>query len=217
MVFGKIAELARTVAEFNPFGKDRNPIDTVDELFRFATTRASFSAQKQLLGYLKTRMGTSYVKVFEDEPFMESVNIAKLEIFAECLSDSTVYVLAKATEGKPLTVTQYAAAATDCFDAGLAANARVIGDNPRADAWRKALADRLPGVNWANAAASGDVFTHGPKALVRWAPIADELKKRDVEIVTNAMKFGWIAIRADFEKRLDAEKARAALEDRYPA
>ena len=41
----------------------------------------------------KTRMGTKYVLMFEDEIFLESINKAKWNIYSECLQDLTLYCL----------------------------------------------------------------------------------------------------------------------------
>jgi hypothetical protein len=49
-----------------------------------------------------------------------------------------------------------------------------------------------------------DIFSESPAALVRWAPIAPELKQFDQEIVENSIKFKWRDVRRDLGKRLDA-------------
>ena len=57
--------------------------------------------------------------------------------------------------------------------------------------------------DWQHAARQPDNFTRSPQALVRWAPIADKLKKFDSEIVENSVKYAWRDIREQFNKRLD--------------
>jgi len=55
-------------------------------------------------------------------------------------------------------------------------------------------------------------FTESPRALVHWAPIADELKARDSEIVRNSVRFRWHEVRRDLRRRLRAPAILAAAE-----
>ena len=43
-------------------------------------------------------------------------------------------------------------------------------------------------------------FSNSCNALFYWAPIADELKELDKEIVINSIKNKWMLVVADFEK-----------------
>ena len=43
-------------------------------------------------------------------------------------------------------------------------------------------------------------FSNSCYALFHWAPIADELKELDKEIVINSIKNKWMLVVADFEK-----------------
>ena len=54
-------------------------------------------------------------------------------------------------------------------------------------------------------------FTESPDALVKWAPIADELKQLDEEIVRNSVRFRWQEVRRDLRARLDAQALVASL------
>lgn len=188
------------------------PIDTIAEMQRFARTRSAFVAQKKLYGYLKTRMGTRFPSMFEDDKFVQSINVAKMHVFAACLSDLTVHTVAKATAGSGIDNERRAAVAFECFRTGLA---EIEGDwhEPQAaDAWIETFGKRLEDVAWENLAAGGDAFTTSPKALVRWAPIADELKKYDAEIVRNSVRYAWNEVIRDFRLRYDAAALQAEIE-----
>ncbi len=63
---------------------------------------------------------------------------------------------------------------------------------------------RLADADWRRGALTPENFTESPRALLRWAPIADNLKKFDAEIVENSIKFAWRDIREQFRKRIDA-------------
>ena len=189
--------------------RDNDPIDSVAELQRFVMTRAAFVAQHKLYGYVKTRMGTRYPAMFEDDRFIQSLNIAKMHVFAACLSDLTIHAVAKATSGVDAGTRSSLAASV--FENGVAEYEGQAAGEGDAAAWKGAFAERLKNVNWENVAAGADAFTTSPKALVRWAPIAEELKKYDVEIVRNSVRFAWHEVIRTLRKRLDAAAIQAEL------
>ncbi|MBO6725522.1 MAG: hypothetical protein JJ911_07670 [Rhizobiaceae bacterium] len=189
--------------------RDKSPIDSVAELRRFVTSRAAFVAQHKLYGYVKTRMGTRYPAMFEDDLFIQSLNTAKMHVFAACLSDLTIHAVAKATSG--LEPDRRNRLATDIYVEGIAEyEAQAAGEGDAAK-WKAAFAERLAKLNWENVSAGGDAFTASPDALVRWAPIAEELKRFDVEIVRNSVRFAWNEVIRTLRKRLDAEAIQLEL------
>ncbi len=189
--------------------RDTAPIDSVEALYGFVSTRAAFVAQKKLYGYLKARMGTRYPSMFEDEAFVASVNIAKMHVFAAALSDLAVHAVARVGAGSALDDAGRHGLAQRCFRAGLADNAAEMRDEATLAAWLTAFDARLEGVQWANLVAGGDAFSESPRALLHWAPIADRLKRYDAEIVENSIRFAWIEIRRDLARRLDARAVAA--------
>ncbi len=184
-------------------GRGSGPVDSVAALENFIATRSSYVAQKTLYGYVKTRMGTRYPAMFEDANIIASLNIAKFNVFAACLSDMTIYAVAAALDGCPCGNDARAALARRCYAAGMRANA---GDAPPEFSSQECIAAfdrRLAETEW-HRAGTADNFTASPRALVKWAPIADSLKKYDTEIIENSVKFGWRDIREQFRKRLGA-------------
>ena len=71
------------------------PFETVEDLGEFCQTRASFIAQTTLFGYLKTRMGTKFRVLFEDEVFSAAIQDAAARLFSTCLADITLYTVAR--------------------------------------------------------------------------------------------------------------------------
>jgi hypothetical protein len=184
--------------------RDAAPINSVAELQRFVASRSAFVAQHKLYGYIKTRMGTRYPSMFEDDVFIQSVNIAKLHVFAACVSDMTVYAVARAAAGSPLAPEQRSALARHCRHAAIGDHAGEAPEGAEAR-WREAFEARLREIHWENMAAGGDAFTASPGALLRWAPIADELKRYDGEIVRNSVIFAWPEHMRELRGRLVAE------------
>lgn len=199
--------------------RESEPIDSLSALSRFVSTRASFIAQKTLYGYLKARMGTRYPSMFEDDVFVQSINVAKMQVFAACLSDLAIFAVRRALHDAAVASGTGEALrrglALHCYRQGLADNA-AQAEEVESFSPAEALAAferRLAFFDWHDGVAGPDIFAESPAALVRWAPIAPELKKYDEEIVRNSVRFAWREVRSQFEKRLDgaaiaAESAR---------
>jgi hypothetical protein len=49
-----------------------------------------------------------------------------------------------------------------------------------------------------------------PPALVKWAPIIDELKRLDEAIVRNSVRFRWQEVRRDLRRDLDPAAVMAS-------
>ncbi|MFC3725420.1 hypothetical protein [Neoaquamicrobium sediminum] len=187
--------------------RDRAPIATVARVDHFARSRAALITQKKLYGYLKERIGTRYPKMFDDELFAQSINVAKMHVFAASLSDMTIYAVAQVSADGRLEGVDRREWALACYRAGLADNADQMTDAHDAESWVGAFIQRIEATLWENVAVGGRAFTESPKALIKWAPIADELKMRDREIVENSIRFAWNEVIRDFRARLDADAA----------
>ena len=87
----KIGKYSEYILKGFSFLRKKSPIENKATLKEFLLTRAAFISQKTLYGYIKTRAGTKYVTIFNDDRFNNSVNIAKWNIYILCLSDLTLY------------------------------------------------------------------------------------------------------------------------------
>ena len=67
------------------------PVHNAEALRRFLQTRASHIAQMTLYGYLRTRAGTRFPELFENDAFVVSMNIAKWHVWLACVSDLAVH------------------------------------------------------------------------------------------------------------------------------
>ena len=190
--------------------RDNDPISTVSALNYFVATRASFVSQKSLYGYLKTRMGTRYPSMFEDDVFVESINIAKAHVFAGCLSDLTIYATAHAFDADSDDATRKSVALR-CYSEALAENADQLPSQFSENDSTVEFSARLDGTAWTGAALDRENFTESRRTLFEWAPIAPELKKNDLEIVRNSINFAFHEVRQDYAKRLVAAAVRADL------
>ena len=184
--------------------RDAYPLDTVAALGEFVATRSAFVAQKTLYGYLKTRMGTRYPSMFENDVFVRSIDIAKMHIFAACLSDLTVFAVAHALRDAPPGLAERRALALRFYGDGMSENAAGAPEEFSATDAIEAFSQRTAETDWQGAALDRDIFMLSQPALYRWAPIAPELKSQDADIVENSINFTWSEIRQIFLRRLDA-------------
>ncbi len=217
--FSNLVDTWKAVVNALTFRRDNSPIDSAAAVETFVATRAAFVAQKTLYGYLKTRIGTRYPRVFDDEPFVRSINIAKFQVFAACLADLSIYAAAMVFKDEALADDFRKTLARRCFQRGLDDN---LGEAPpefQAEASFQVFIERLDRTDWAKDALDRENFKSSAEALLTWAPIADHLKEEDAEIVRNSIKFAWRDIREQFQTRLAADAVIADRPDdlRLPA
>ncbi len=67
-------------------------INSKKDLKNFIQERSAHVTQTTLYGYIKTRVGSRYAMMFEDEVFLKSINLAKWNIYMAALIDCTFYV-----------------------------------------------------------------------------------------------------------------------------
>ena len=188
------------------------PITDSQGIAAFIQMRSSHVAQISLYGYLRTRSGALYPKLFDDDGFMVSVNIAKWQMWIACLSDLSLYVggliLARTEAPHAGVGALIEAAAADVLDE--VGHPEDAGDQFVAS--RDRLLERIRSTDWGEISDDESAFTESPDALVEWAPVIDELKELDSEVVRNSVRFRWQDVRRDLRRDLDAEAVLADYE-----
>ncbi|MEM7072717.1 MAG: hypothetical protein AAF418_04020 [Pseudomonadota bacterium] len=197
---------------------DRSPLASMDQLQDFLHSRASYIAQTSLYGYLKTRMGTRYRVMFEDEVFSGAIRLAAARIFASCLSDLTIFVMGLLGKESGLSHPQLMQLAARLFHQALAAaleDFEPVGHHTK-DALineaEAALQNRLvqASAEWHKLAKGHESihpeawFTGSEHDLVRYAPVIDAFKQADREIIMGSIRYRWRDVRMQLYKRLDA-------------
>ena len=169
-------------------------IKSKKDLENFIKERAAHVTQTTLYGYLKTRIGTRYVAMLEDEKFTESINIAKWNIYVVAISDLTFYVFSYLIDKKNLKQNDAEEIFLNIINSesknGLS---QTIYDNSKNEFISKAK-----NVNW-NQYYLNNPFKESGLALYKWSPIADELKVLDKEIVLNSIKLKWNLVENEFK------------------
>ncbi len=182
---------------------DRSKLETVDSLIEFIHTRASYIAQTSLHGYLKARMGTSFRVWFEDEAFSASIRIASVKVFLSCLSDLTVYSVATASRQTVVGDAVLQALAGHAFRKAAMAGLAGQPEREHLDATIDAFDRRARVENWREAAEGRAAFSGSETDLVRFAPVIDEYRELDQEIVANSIRFRWRDVREQIRRRMD--------------
>ncbi len=125
-----------------------------------------------------------------------------MKVFLSCLSDLTVHTVAVVADSAPMQHLEAEVMARECFDLGMREGLADIepGKIP-ADA-RERFEQRLRETDWAAAAAGGAAFSLSPVDLARHAPVIDDFKVRDRNIVATSIGNNWREVRAAFGNRV---------------
>ena len=168
-------------------------IESSDQLKSFIQERSAYVTQTTLYGYLKTRMGTRFLSMFEDKVYSNSINIAKWNIYVIALADCTLYVYSYLVNKKGLKEINAEKVFLEILE-----NEKSNGlDQKLYNGAKLDFEQRLREVNWNNYY-SENPFIKSGQALYKWSPIADELKILDKEIVLNSIMLKWNLVKNEF-------------------
>tara|TARA_X000000368_G_C22835662_1_gene625351 strand:- start:126 stop:749 length:624 start_codon:yes stop_codon:yes gene_type:complete len=176
----------------------KKKISNVDELEEFIQTKSAWVTQVTLYGYLKTRMGTRYVLHFENDKFMESVNMAKWNMYAVALQDLTFFTFSNLKANFNY---QGMKNAEEIFFKIL--DDEISNKMPLdvIEEAKRSFNERLESINW-DTYHNDLPFNPSALSLFKWAPIADELKKLDRKIVLNSVILKWDVVKKEFKERV---------------
>ncbi|MCL4801442.1 MAG: hypothetical protein KJ025_17760 [Burkholderiales bacterium] len=204
-MIGTAAEWLRTVRDH--FGRERvrgARIADPAALQEFIASRASYVAQTSLYGYLRTRAGQRSTELFSNDAFVVSINIAKWNLWLACVGDLAIYaggLLARRAAGR--------ADVAPLMESILERLLAATGVPPEAGPEFAELADRVrarvAACDWRTVEDGEGPFVESPAALVRFAPIVDQLKALDEGIVRNSVRFRWQEVRRDLRRGLETD------------
>ena len=171
----------------------KKKIKNLDHLEEFIQTKSAWVTQVTLYNYLKTRMGTRYVLHFENDIFMGSVNLAKWNIYSVSLQDLTFFTFSYLNVNFNF---QEISKAKEIFNKIL--DDEISNKMPLdiIETARKNFDERLEKINW-NEYYQDLPFNPSALSLYKWAPIAEELKTLDRQIVLNSMILKWDIIKKE--------------------
>ena len=174
-------------------------IKNFDDLKNFINNKSAFVSQFTLYGYLRTRMGgINFYKSLNDLPFNTSVNIARWNIFLVAVQDLLLftfsYIYNKQDRSVITNVNEFFKKILEeqqPFGLSVELKNKSIQE----------FEERIKKVNW-HMCYKTKPFEKSCEALFTWAPIADQLKDLDKEIVINSMDVQWQNVMIDFVKLL---------------
>ena len=169
-------------------------INSKEDLRNFIQERSAHVTQTTLYGYIKTRIGSRYAMMFEDDVFLKSINLAKWNIYMAALADCTFYVFSYLIDKKNLKQND----SSEVFIQ--------ILEHERSNGLEDKLFEdtklefnlRLKEIDWKNYH-QDHPFKNSGLSLLKWSPIAENLKVFDKEIVLNSIKLKWNLVENEFQ------------------
>ena len=176
----------------------KKKISNLDQLEEFIQSKAAWVSQVTLYSYLKTRMGTRYVLHFENDKFMDSVNLAKWNIYSTSLQDLTFFIFSYLRDNLNYQDTDKAKELFLKILDDEISNKMPLDIIQEA---KKNFEERLGNINWDNYYLDRP-FNPSALSLFKWAPISDELKALDRSIVLNSVILKWDTVKKEFKERI---------------
>jgi hypothetical protein len=169
-------------------------IDSKEDLRNFIQERSAHVTQTTLYGYIKTRIGSRYAMMFEDEVFLKSINLAKWNIYMAALIDCTFYVFSYLIDKKNLKQND----ALEIF-IEIIENEKKNGlETKLFENTKIEFNQRLKEIKWKEYY-KDNPFKNSGMSLFKWSPIAENLKVFDKEIVLNSIKLKWNLVENEFK------------------
>jgi len=169
-------------------------ISSKEDLRNFIQERSAHVTQTTLYGYIKTRIGSRYAMMFEDEVFLKSINLAKWNIYMAALTDCTFYVFSYLIDKKNLKQND----ALEIF-IEIIENEKKNGlENELFENTKLEFNQSLKKIDWKKYH-QDNPFKNSGISLLKWSPIAENLKVFDKEIVLNSIKLKWNLVENDFK------------------
>jgi len=202
----RFTQLWQALREHFSAGRQHRSTRIVDlaGLQHFLETRASHVTQTALYGYLRTRAGARYPELFADDEFVRSIDIAKWYIWLACLSDLSIYAGGLVAHRAGAGQAEVSRLMVTAVDAILARTGVPKGAGGEFASIAQRVRARVEQCDWASVTDDETAFIESPTALIDRAPIIEDLKRLDEEIVRNSMRFRWHEVRRDLRRDLDA-------------
>ena len=173
--------------------KFRN-INSKEDLRNFIQERSAHVTQTTLYGYIKTRIGSRYAMMFEDDVFLKSINLAKWNIYMAALTDCTFYVFSYLIDKKNLKQNDSLEIFIQILE-----NERNNGlEDKLFEDTKLEFSQRSKEIDW-KIYHQEHPFKNSGLSLFKWSPIAENLKVFDKEIVLNSIKLKWNLVENDFK------------------
>jgi len=193
----------------------RPALNSLPSVVEFTAKQSAYVSQVTLFGYIKTRAGTSWPKLFENDTYLISLRTARSHFFAACVSDLSLFFAARMFLEGQLSARQAEELAVEIAQQVLITPDIDGHEDIDPDAFRDIVnrtRQRALAMKWEEAATTALAFHSSAEAFMRWAPVTDEFKASDEEIMRNSLHLRWIGIRRDIKETLQIEPIKADLQ-----
>ena len=180
-------------------------LNNYTHLVEYIEKQSSFVSQVTLYEYVKTRAGTQWPKLFENDEYLTSLKIARWHIFSACVADLSLFAAAQF----------YASGDADTKSCAKLAHKIIttILNNIEQEDIETAVFQmmiknsqkRCKDSDYAEIATGDAAFQTSAQALLDWAPIIDDFKRNDALIIRNSIHLRWIGVRRDLTKGLQTK------------
>ena len=179
--------------------KPKKPLKELKELVEFIHRNASFVSQVTLLTYIKARAGTQYPKLFENPEYLKSIEIARSHLYASCVADLAFYIINEhcLNEIQKTAIHVILSNLVDQVFSFANCDENII---KQSDEMKKQCEKNLKTLR--SEAIDHKLFKMSSDTFFRWAPMAEEFKKDDEEIMRNSIYFRWIEVRRELRERI---------------
>ena len=179
--------------------RPKQPLTKQSELIEFMHRNASFVSQVTLLTYIKARAGTQYPKLFENSEYLKSIEIARSHLYASCVADLAFYVINEhcLNDIQKKAIHAILSNLVDVVFSFAKCDETII---KRSDEMKKKCETNLKALR--SEAIDHKLFKMSSDTFFRWAPMAEEFKKDDEEIMRNSIHFRWIEVRRELRERI---------------
>ena len=179
--------------------RPKKPLTKQSELIEFIHRNASFVSQVTLFTYIKARAGTQYPKLFENTEYLKSIEIARSHLYASCVADLAFYVINEhcLDNIKSKTIPFILSNLVDEVLFFAESDENIIKEF---DEMKKQCEEQLKVLK--SDAIDHKLFKMSSDTFFMWAPMAEEFKVEDEEIMRNSIHFRWIEIRREVRERL---------------
>lgn len=185
-------------------------ITTGEDLAGFLAAQAAFLSQKTTVEFCRARAGMLWSKLFLERAFVEAMERCRSEAFAAVLGD-----VAEACQVLLRRAGHEEVCGPGCL--GVAVRAALIRQEPPPGGWDEELLGldaRLARGLMASPRPAHEIARTGAPRVFEALPIRGAVRRPDMELIENGLRFLLCRVYADMEAELDTDALAQALGER---
>ena len=138
---------------------------------------------------------------------------ARNQIYFACLEDLIFYAVGSLSMEDESSSPQLSSIARATFKKVLKEVPQEIFKDVSLQELLSSFEKRLSSIVWVPNTEVAEAFSQSIQALLQWAPVVQEMKKDDSEIVSNSIYFKWLRVCQEYKNLLDVEKVLTSWQD----